>query len=188
LKLNLGCGYNKLEGYVNVDNDPSCNPDKIVDLEKKLPWKDNSVDEIIISHVLEHLGQDTKSYFAIWKEFYRILKDGAEIYITVPHHRHDNFVHDPTHVRAITPVGIDMFNQRKNTETIENHGQETTLGLQLGIDIAVIDIKHDPTPWFEAYAKTLPPEAVNIEFNKYNNTCYQVHIKAKAYKPARSLR
>jgi len=188
LKLNLGCGYNKLEGYVNVDNDSSCDPDVVADLETKLPWEDNSVDEIILNHVLEHLGQDTKTYFNIWQEFYRILKDGAQVLITVPHHRHDNFFHDPTHVRVVTPVGIDMFNQRRNTETIKTGGQESTLGLQLGIDIGVLDVKYDLTPWFQEHVKNKSQEASTEELNKYNNACFQVHIKAKAYKPARSQR
>jgi len=84
LKLNLGCGYNKLEGYVNVDNDENCKPDVLADLEERLPFEDNSVDEIILNHVLEHLGQSTKVYFNVWKELYRVLKDGGLILITVP--------------------------------------------------------------------------------------------------------
>ncbi len=68
MKLNLGCGYNKLEGYVNVDIDKKCKPDIVANLEKKLPFKSSSVDEIIMFHSLEHLGQDTKTYLNIWKE------------------------------------------------------------------------------------------------------------------------
>ena len=188
MKLNLGCGYNKLDGYVNVDSDPNCKPDVLANLEERLPFEDNSVDEIVLSHVLEHLGQDTKTYFNVWKEFYRVLKDGAMIYITVPHHNHDNFHHDPTHVRKITPIGIDMFNQQRNTNTIETGGQESTIGLQIGIDVGVLDVKYDLTPWFHEYIQGKPQAFAEIELNKYNNTCFQIHIKAKAYKPPRSQR
>ena len=88
MKLNLGCGYNKFDGYVNVDHDSLCQPDIVADLEDRLPFEDNSVDEIIMYHVLEHLGQDVKTYFSIWKELYRILKNDGELKITVPHWNH----------------------------------------------------------------------------------------------------
>ena len=182
MKLNLGCGYNKFPGYVNVDHDPKCEPDVVADLEQRLPFEDNSVDEIIMFHVLEHLGQDVNVYFSIWKELYRILKHNGEIKITVPHWNHENFHHDPTHVRKVTPVGINMFSQKKNRQTIEENGQETTLGLQLGIDIEVEGVHYDPTPWFQQAMQGQPREVVEREISKYNNACYQLHIYARAIK------
>ena len=74
LKLNLGCGNNKYDGFLNVDKFGE--PDINWDLEKfPWPWEDNSVDEIRIIHVLEHLGKDTETYFNIFKEIYRISVD-----------------------------------------------------------------------------------------------------------------
>ena len=182
MKLNLGCGYNKLEGYVNVDLDPLCKPDILADLEKPLPFDDNSIDEINLFHVLEHIGADTQTYFAIWREFYRILKHDGILKIVVPHWNHENFYHDPTHVRVVTPVGINMFNQEHNRQTIAEGGNETTLGLQLGIDIRVTDVGYDFMPWFQQYITTIPKHAVDREMKKYNNACYQIHIIAKAHK------
>jgi hypothetical protein len=37
LKLNLGCGYTRMDGYVNVDVSAACNPDLVADLEE-VPW------------------------------------------------------------------------------------------------------------------------------------------------------
>ena len=48
LKLNLGCGTNRLPGWENHDAD--------VDLRKRLPWPDGSAKYILLEHVLEHFG------------------------------------------------------------------------------------------------------------------------------------
>src|SRR3989344_4053316 len=129
LKLNLGCGFNKYEGYVNVDSEPECKPDTVWDFEKTpWPWEDSSVEEIKLEHVLEHLGQTTEAYLNIWKEMWRVCKNGALLDITVPHWNHENFHHDPTHVRAVTPVGVAMFDQLRNIRDAEAGGRETKLG------------------------------------------------------------
>lgn len=180
MKLNLGCGYNKYPGYVNVDSDPKCSPDIVANLEEPLPFGDSTVSEIILYHVLEHLGQDTQTYFRIWQEFYRVLKPGGEIRITVPHWNHENFHHDPTHVRKVTPVGVQMFSQKKNRETIDSGGQETTLGIQLGIDFEIENAFFDPTPWFAEAVKT--GRATEQDLHRFNNACFQVHIYARAVK------
>ena len=42
MRLNLGCGYNKREGFVNVDSSPYCAPNFIHDLEEfPWPWADS---------------------------------------------------------------------------------------------------------------------------------------------------
>jgi hypothetical protein len=75
-----------------------------------------------------------------------------------------------------------MFNQEHNRQTIAEGGNETTLGLQLGIDIRVTDVGYDFMPWFQQYANTIPKNTVDRELKKYNNACYQIHIIAKAHK------
>ena len=172
---------------MNVDHDAQCKPDVVADLEDRLPFEDSSVDEIVMFHVLEHLGQDTKTYLNIWKEFYRIMKDQGVIKITVPHWQHENFHHDPTHVRKVTPVGVDMFSQERNLHTIKTGGQETTLGLQLGIDIGVTEVGFDLMPWFQQQMAGKSREYIERETGKYNNVCYQVNINAMAHKPPRGL-
>ena len=115
LRLNLGCGLRLIDGYVNVDRFGE--PDLQHDLEVfPWPWPDDSVDEVVLQHVLEHLGRDTDVYLGIMKELYRVCRDGATIRITVPHHRHEYFYHDPTHVRAVTSEGMRLFSQRNNRE------------------------------------------------------------------------
>jgi len=45
LKLNLGCGLDKREGYINLDVRKEVKPDIVCDLEHSfLPFTDESVD------------------------------------------------------------------------------------------------------------------------------------------------
>ena len=86
MKLNLFCGRNKMEGYINVDFDPSVNPDLVLDLcpfspfkspRVKWPWDDNSIEEIQLYHVLESVDD----ILYLFKESNRILKVGGKLIV-----------------------------------------------------------------------------------------------------------
>lgn len=101
LKLNLGCGWKKIAGYVNVDSRPGCSPDSIVDLEKKLPWKNDEVDEIILDQVLEHVTDQ----IGLVDECYRILKPEGKLFICCPHVSQFESIGELDHKR----VGLSVF-------------------------------------------------------------------------------
>lgn len=147
LRLNLGCGSRKIPGFLNVDCAEICNPDLVLNLENTpWPWADDSVVEIRLTHVLEHLGQRTEDFLAIIKEIYRVCCDGAHVEIVVPHPRHDTFLGDPTHVRPILPSTLDLFNRRLNSEWGKLNAANTPLGdiLQVDFEIDSIVYKWDP--------------------------------------------
>lgn len=105
MKLHLGCGRKRYEGYVNCDVSPEVKPDKIVDLEKKLPFKKDSVSEIIIEHCLEHI----KRLYPLLEEFQRISKNGATIKIKVPYFSSESAFSTMTHVRFFTLTTFDFL-------------------------------------------------------------------------------
>ena len=76
LNLNLGSGSKRIKNYINVDKYEVFKPDIIHDLEKlPYPFDDNSVDNIILSHILEHIGQSPNIFNLIMQELYRICKN-----------------------------------------------------------------------------------------------------------------
>lgn len=82
-KLNLACGNEKKDGYLNVDIYKSSACDFVFDLRKDWPWKDNSIEDVYCSHFIEHLEADERIHF--FNELYRVLKKDAKALIIVPH-------------------------------------------------------------------------------------------------------
>ena len=78
--LNLGGGGNCLEGCLTADITPRA--DIYVDITKKLPFDDNSIDCIFCEESIEHIKLDNAIF--LLKECYRILKQGGFMRITTP--------------------------------------------------------------------------------------------------------
>ena len=144
MKLNLGCGNKILDGYTNVDKYSYYNCDVVHDLETfPYPFEENSVDSILLSHVLEHIGQDPQIFNNILLELYRICKPDALITIAVPHPRHDDFIADPTHVRPITVLGLALYDKEQNEIWQSKGAANTPLGLILGVDFKIENVKYE---------------------------------------------
>jgi len=187
LKLNLGCGAARMPGWTNVDKMAACGPDQVVDLERfPWPWPDGSVDEIMLHHVLEHLGASADVYIAVFKEMWRICRDGAAISIVVPHPRHDDFLGDPTHVRAVTGAGLEMFSRRANEAWRRGGFANTPLALYHGIDfeIAGEEMILDE-PWRSELASgRLDRAAIEAAVSRYNNVVKEQRFVLRAVKTA----
>jgi len=82
VKYNMGCGARKLAGYINVDINPNVKPDLISDVRKVARTEDNSADEIMAVHVVEHFYLwEVEDLLTEWK---RILKPGGKLVIECP--------------------------------------------------------------------------------------------------------
>jgi len=96
LKLDLGCGLNKKEGFIGVDSLPfDGKVDVVLDLRKKWPWASGSVEEVNCTHFIEHLDGPERVHF--YNELYRVLKPGATAFVVVPHWSSGRAYGDPTH-------------------------------------------------------------------------------------------
>ena len=83
MKLNIGCGMNKMDGFINIDKAPEVEPDKIIDIEKGLPFKDNQFTHIYSEHCLEHIRPDKWSF--VLNEIARVSKEGCILELKLPY-------------------------------------------------------------------------------------------------------
>ncbi len=183
LKLNLGSGQNRIAGFLNVDKFGE--PDVRCDLEVfPWPWLDNSVGTVVLNHVLEHLGADATTYISIFKELYRVCAAGAQIEIAVPHPRHDDFLNDPTHVRAVMPDGLELFSQRKNREWAAQGAANSPLGLYHGVDFDLVDIHYGLDPRWLARLQSgeLTQAAVRDAVRTHNNVVQEIRMTLRVVK------
>ncbi|RVD14303.1 MAG: methyltransferase domain-containing protein [Mesorhizobium sp.] len=74
VKLNFGCGTNRLDGWQNYDAE--------IDITKRLPFPDSHADFIYAEHVVEHV--DYRAALKFFAECRRVLKPGGVIRIAVP--------------------------------------------------------------------------------------------------------
>ncbi len=82
IKIELGCGRTKQEGYIGVDRFDMPGVDVVADLNSKFPFDDDSIDEIWACHSLEHL-EDLSHVFS---EIYRIIKNKGIVRILAPYY------------------------------------------------------------------------------------------------------
>lgn len=81
LKLNLGCGPNIKEEWINIDLME--NADLNLDLRKPLPFQNDSCSIVYSEHFFEHLDYPDLAC-SFLKECFRILKPGAIFSVVVP--------------------------------------------------------------------------------------------------------
>jgi len=139
MKLNLGCGFRKLDGYINIDSSDHCSPDKIMDIFRT-PWPfiDNEVTGVLMASVMEHLPNEPEAFFAILKELYRVCADGSEIEVECPFPTHRWQVVDFTHTKAIHPEGLEMLNKEFCEQLVAKQSTKTPLALIYGIDFRLV--------------------------------------------------
>ena len=109
IRLNIGCGTDYKEGWINIDNNSDHNITRLDlnwDLRHYLPFPNDSVDFIFNEHFLEHLTVE-QGKNAI-REFLRVLKPGGVLRIAMP---------------DLDKTVAEYYNEDwKNTPVIKNFG------------------------------------------------------------------
>src|SRR5690606_21428480 len=104
--LDLGCGAKKKPGSLGVDIARVDGVDLLADVTRPLPFRDQSVDAIHCSHIVEHID-DLMSFMG---EIWRVCRPGAVVYLRFPHGSNPYVTwKDPTHRRAVFLDTFDYF-------------------------------------------------------------------------------
>lgn len=109
MKLDIGCGKSKRPGFTGVDILPLDGVDIVHNLNSfPYPFQDDSIDEIWMDQVLEHVEQP----MMVVQELFRICKPGAKLTIGVPYFRGRYAFIDPTHRNFFSVDWFQYFDPR----------------------------------------------------------------------------
>ena len=167
MKLNIGAGNKKVEGFKSIDIRKETEPDYVVDLEKDNclhEISDNSVDEIIMSHIFEHI----KNVQGLMKEIYRVCENGAKVVVISPYWSHRTAVEDPTHVRFMTENSMMYFNK----DTVSSDGHHFVKGY----DFKVTSIILHPDKRFKGKSLEELQEFMIKEINVVETIIYELKV------------
>lgn len=110
-QVQIGSGKDYRPGWLNIDVLDSAEPDAVLDLTRPLTWPqrfdsstlgeielgEGSVTTIYANNVLEHVADLPQ----LMSNCLRLLREGGQMLIEVPHERAQTAWQDPTHVRAM---------------------------------------------------------------------------------------
>jgi predicted SAM-dependent methyltransferase len=139
MKLNLGCGKDIKEGYVNCDIYPFTDKVRKVDFNSTLPFATDSIEEIYMAHALEH----AKDVDYTMRELYRILKYGGILKIKVPHWSHYG-AYQTFHKTFFQYWALDQYCEKNNVANFKMANRRFNL---LGEDWKNMQIIAKPLGW-----------------------------------------
>jgi predicted SAM-dependent methyltransferase len=117
MKLDIGCGHHKDNGWVGIDIQALPDVDIVHDLNLH-PWpvEAGSVEQAKAWHIVEHIPPvavtekgTRRPFIEFMDECWRMLKVGARIDIETPYGVSDGFVHDPTHCNPSDELTFEHF-------------------------------------------------------------------------------
>jgi hypothetical protein len=96
VKIDIGCGTKKKDGFIGVDRIAFDGVDHVCNLGvDPLPFDHGTVEEVHASHFVEHLNAVERVY--LFNDLHRVMKVGAKATIIVPHWSSARAYGDPTH-------------------------------------------------------------------------------------------
>lgn len=137
LRVDVGCGAAKPEGFVGVDARPLPGVDVVHDVRRGLPFDEGSVGQLRVQDFLEHLrpGREIVNFM---REAYRVLAPGGWLTAAVPSTDGRGAWQDPTHVSG--------WNRNSWWYYTDSHFRDYVDGLDVRFQLTRQWDDH-PSPW-----------------------------------------
>lgn len=164
LKLDLGCGDNKLEGFTGVDFSSDCGADIVHDLTvAPYPFEKESAEEIHSAHFFEHLNGAQRIVFM--EECWRILKPEGKMTIITPYWSSTRAIQDPTHQwPPICEASYFYFNKKWRDDNRLTH-----YGIKCNFEYSFQYTLDDEL-------KTYDSKSQMIAFKHFSNAILDLHV------------
>ena len=112
MKIYFGCGKHRVEGFIGVDKIKTDTVDIVHDMNVyPYPFADDTIDEVLLIDILEHLPDTIK----VMEEIWRICRNGAVVRILVPYYNSPGACQDPTHKSFFTENTFDYLTEAGTT-------------------------------------------------------------------------
>lgn len=155
VKINLGSGHFKLDGWVNVDIDLDSQPDVGANLAGGLPFADGVASLMHTEDFIDQLQLDNAEGFL--RECHRILAPGGVLRVLTPDMRQlaDLYLNDPRKLMELWNafVGIEL--------KLDTPGEVFNLGMRFAGHTFLYDEQT-----FKALASSCGFEARRVSFNQ----------------------
>lgn len=133
MKLNIGCGYDKRKGYINMDITNDVKPDVVHNLLNiPYPFEDNAFDYILMRDVLEHIPKH--KLINVLEELYRISKHNTMWDIRVPFYNNNLANSNLLHYGGFDFNSFNIFLPDKKLESSYSN-----------IKLEIISVEGEPT-------------------------------------------
>lgn len=151
VRIDLGCGENKPEGYIGVDKRQLEGVDLVHDLDMGLPFPDDYAQHIRANHFLEHVRDPV----FIMNEIYRVLVPRGTLAFDYLSTEGKGAFADPTHVSYWNRLTLYFFTQDALREAIGFKGKFE--------EVKVEQVEEDGKVYVRGILRVVPVELEELE-------------------------
>lgn len=187
-RIDLGCGDSKEDGFIGLDRFPLPGVDVVADLNRPLPFADDSIDLVVAFHSLEHV----EDLLGTVKEIYRICRHGAQLCVVSPYSEQKLNLANPYHTCVFnehTPRFWTPYPEAPIDPEEYAHPHARQWGLSRsdhsdpGIDIRLVGMEFFPFP---QYVGTTPAELRRLR-REAVDVCDQIMYHLLVWKSGTSV-